>query len=774
MGPALLLSGVFLLGLLSPWGASTATAAVCAMILAFVGGRLGGRSRAAAPVLLVATGRVGLARSRELRLPAPEFLTADTFRLEATVSEGCVPTPSGSRCTVDTLRYGLADLHVHPLSCAAHPGDTVTLVATVRPIIPLRNPPRIDPDTVRVLRGIHVRLDASACTVTGARYTPLNVLRRAALAVRTRTDAALATALSQTAVGSARALLFGDTTTLDPSERDAFRQSGLAHLLAVSGAHVALLTVVLGTVFRRVLCRIPAAAARGLPARMAAILPLPCVGFFVLVTGESPSSLRALCTGGVTALATLVGRKPHGPSLVAGVAAMMAAHTPALVDDPGWQLSVVASLALTLAPRDTVVPSQGLVPGVLAVFRDALVASLRVAFAVTPVLALLAGRAPLTATLANVLAAPLGEVILLPGTLAVAALGVCAPHAVSALAGKALAPVLAALFALPPLALRLPLASVHLPVPTPAECVVATVTALGIIATPWHRGRWWAIAGACIVAALEIMHRHAVIPHGVLRVTALDVGQGDALVIDLPDGTAMLVDGGGTLTEGQGPDPGLRAVVPWLALRRRSSLTAVVLTHPHPDHAGGLVAVLQDVHVAALWDTGQGVSLGTRGSYASLLGAAHDGHVPILGPRELCGPARDFHGARLEVLAPCPGPIDGDTPNDASFVLRLSLGRASVLLPGDIEREGEARVINRLGEVTVLKVPHHGSRTSSTEDFLNRVHPRVAIVSCGHPSPFGHPHPEIVARYAAHGIVLRRTDLSGAVTVTLHPDGSVD
>jgi competence protein ComEC len=125
----------------------------------------------------------------------------------------------------------------------------------------------------------------------------------------------------------------------------------------------------------------------------------------------------------------------------------------------------------------------------------------------------------------------------------------------------------------------------------------------------------------------------------------------------------------------------------------------------------------------------------------------------------------------LEVLAPCPGVRAGEPANDASFVLRLSFGRASVLLPGDLERGGEARLLRRLGPVTLLKVGHHGSRTSSTPAFLDVLRPQVALVSAGHPSQFDHPHPEVQARFRGRGIPLYSTAEFGAVAVVLRADG---
>jgi len=139
----------------------------------------------------------------------------------------------------------------------------------------------------------------------------------------------------------------------------------------------------------------------------------------------------------------------------------------------------------------------------------------------------------------------------------------------------------------------------------------------------------------------------------------------------------------------------------------------------------------------------------------------------------LCG-ARTMGGVTVTVLAPCPEVDPEVPPNDASLVLRLDFGRSSALLTGDLEADGEALLLSRMSPVTLLKVGHHGSRTSSTEPFVRALRPQVALVSSGHPSPFNHPHPVVVDRFRRLGVPLRRTDREGLVSIRLHLDGAHD
>jgi competence protein ComEC len=185
-------------------------------------------------------------------------------------------------------------------------------------------------------------------------------------------------------------------------------------------------------------------------------------------------------------------------------------------------------------------------------------------------------------------------------------------------------------------------------------------------------------------------------------------------------------------------------------------LDLVVLSHPHPDHYGGLFAVLRQIEVGELWDTGQAEAEDPSGQAAALLSLARARGVRVRGPRALCNAPQKLADVRLTVLAPCPGFDPGYDPNDNSLVLRLDHGKRRFLFAGDAEAHEEAELVRRHGRALaadVLKVGHHGSRTSSTPPWLDRVQPWLAVISAGRGNPFGHPHPQALShlsRQAAH------------------------
>ncbi len=279
----------------------------------------------------------------------------------------------------------------------------------------------------------------------------------------------------------------------------------------------------------------------------------------------------------------------------------------------------------------------------------------------------------------------------------------------------------------------------------------------------------WAAAAA--LAVLTILVATYPFPPkiapGRLGVTVLDVGQGDAIFAAFPDGRTMLIDGGGlpgSQWEGRfraGTDVGEEAVSPFLWSLGLKRIDVVVLTHAHRDHLGGLFSVLANFHIEQLW-VGRDVE---SSSYRALLAEARSRGASILHWTE--GGMFAWDGVEGEILwPPDRGPVEAAS-NDDSLVLRISDGRERFLLAGDIQQQVEETLVADRAPLSAdfLKVPHHGSRTSSTGAFLAAVAPRIAVISVGATNPFGHPSQSVVERYEQDEIQLFRTDRDGAVTV---------
>jgi competence protein ComEC len=296
-----------------------------------------------------------------------------------------------------------------------------------------------------------------------------------------------------------------------------------------------------------------------------------------------------------------------------------------------------------------------------------------------------------------------------------------------------------------------------------------------LVASGVARGRWWrAAAGVALAALLALLVASPFKPQthpGELEMTAIDVGQGDSLLVVFPDGKRMLVDGGGIPAFGHRArtqlDIGEDVVAPYLWERGIRNIDVVALSHAHEDHIGGLAALVADFHPKEVW-TG---ATPESDAWSRLRQEAARRGMKIVPMRE---PGRfAFGGAEIQVLAPLDDYVPVDTPkNNDSLVLRLRYGRHSFLLSGDVERPVERGMLERgeLQPTEVLKVPHHGSHTSSTGEFLDAVAPAFAVISAGYENTYGHPHRDVIERLAERHAAIFRTDQDGLVTI--RTDGS--
>lgn len=549
--------------------------------------------------------------------------------------------------------------------------------------------------------------------------------------------------LDPESAGLLPALVVGDTDAMSSRVVDEFRVAGLAHLLAVSGANLAILCGAV-LLLLRFLRAGPALCAAG---SMAAL-----VGF-VLLAGPEPSVLRAAAMGAVALLALVLGRERSALSALAGAVLGLVLYDPALAGEPGFALSVVATAALVLlAPRWTRAWRDRGVPVGIA---EALAVPIAANLATAPLVAGLSGEVSLVAVAANLVAAP----VVAPATvLGVLAASVAPVHqGVAEFLVRVAGPEVDWLITVGRYAAAVPGASVGWPKGWLGALLLVAVIVTVVVLLRLRRIRVLVVA-VLVGVFVALMPLRGIVPGWPpdgWAVVGCDVGQGDALVLATSEpGKAVVVD--------TGPEPG--AIAKCLRALGISEVPLLVLTHLHADHIGGLGAVLADraVGVVAVSPLRQ-----PEWAWREVERQARAKRVRVVQP--VAGERFAWPGLELEVIGPRRQPVTaaGDVStvvNDYSLVVRARTAAGRVLLTGDVELAGQAALLGNDIAAEVLKVPHHGSRYSLPA-FTARVRPRVALVSVGAANRYGHPSPQVVKALETQGALVLRTDRDGDLAV---------
>ena len=557
----------------------------------------------------------------------------------------------------------------------------------------------------------------------------------------------------------ADALLLGRRETLDREISDRFSRTGLVHLLAISGTHVALIGavfVLLGRMLRLGRTRV-------------AWLTILLVGGYLGVIGAPPSALRSGIMLALALLATVLQRPSAALPLAAAAAFIILALQPLAALDVGFQLSFAGVLGILLLRGAMMrrIPSAWKKHPAARWLAESLVVSVAAFVCTAPVVAHHFGQVAPVSIVANLPAIPLTSLALV-GIGAAAAVEPLFPPLAHLLADGA-GVALDLLNAVVDVALRVP--GGHGAVPRPQWWVWAAsgvVFLLALDAAGRMRDRVrWAVAAMSAGAAFLLLPLAGTAAEGGLEIAFLDVGQGDAIALRTPAGRWLLVDAG---ERDDGWDAGERRVLPFLRARGVRRLEALVLTHPHADHVGGAAAVLRALPVGRVLEPG--MPLGSP-VYLETLRAAEERGVPWLAARQ--DRVLRMDGVELLFLWPTADAVAApEDPNDVSAVVLVRYAGFGALLTGDAPAWVEERLVARYGaalDVDVLKAGHHGSRTSSSPRLLDAATPELAVVSAGVRNDYGHPHAEVLRRLRARGIEVARTDLDGTVRVEVEPGG---
>ncbi|HEY9137306.1 MAG TPA: ComEC/Rec2 family competence protein [Terriglobus sp.] len=616
-----------------------------------------------------------------------------------------------------------------------------------------------------------------------------------------------------------RAMLFGDRTSLQQNVRIAFERTGSFHLFVVAGVHIAILIAVLFQFFQQ----------WRMPPWPAAIVTITLTATYAVFTGFGEPVQRALFMSSIYLLVLVVARDKQVMNALGIAILVMLVVDPSALFQSSLQMTVlsvfaVGGIAVPLVQRTvgpcvhalkriedvTVdvdfqpylaelrvtcrvvgrlatgwlrwgdgVPVLQRVPAwalrVCLVVVEAVLSTLVAEMVMALPMAVYFHRLTPFAAPANLLALPLVGLVMGCAMATfllslVHPLLALVPAAVTALALHGISVVIRTLGAFHG-------ADVRVPAPLPLMVVTACVAwliAVVLLREHWPRQAWMGCGLAVLAFVLVVWPPKPALARDALAFTAVDVGQGDSEVVTAPDGKVMVIDAGGPVgSEEQARastfDVGESVVSPMLWRDHIRRIDVLAITHAHSDHIGGAMAVLRNFHPREIWisvDTNTPMLqelLEEAGREGITIRRLHAGDVATLGSVRVVveSPASDYR----------PGT---EVSNDDSLVLRLQYGKAAVLTEGDAEHASEEAMVRAgLVPVTLLKVGHHGSNTSTSEAFLEQVRPQCAVISCGRGNPFGHPRMPVLERLQAMGVKTSRTDTMGAVRYLLYADGSV-
>jgi competence protein ComEC len=560
------------------------------------------------------------------------------------------------------------------------------------------------------------------------------------------------------------AVLIGDRTGLPDHIRDRLQAAGTYHVIAISGGNVAILAaLVLGSLMLV-----------GLQGRTAAAVTIIALLGYAQVATAGPSVGRAAMMAVLYLGARLIDQRTAPWQATSMAAALMLVARPLDIRDPGFVLTFGATAALLEGTRrgGKRLPRHRMAAWLVA----SLTASVAVEIALLPVAAQMFSRVTGAGLVLNLIAVPamgivqiagIGVALLDASDIAASAAGRLAYAGSAALLGSA-----RLVDAAPWLTARVP--------PPGIGLLSAYYAALGVLFfVPGRALRVCAVI--VLVASIAAMStgfnpfppagpasRLPGTPAHLLRWTIFDVGQGEAMLVEPPRGRALLVDAAGAPFGSGSFDIGARVLTPALWARGLRSLHALLITHGDPDHLGGARAVLADVGASRIWE---GIRVVSHAPMRELRDAATSTGVDVELRR--AGEAFDWGGARIRVLHPPEADWERRrVRNDDSVVLEIVYGDVALLLTGDISAGVERALLTQLppARLRILKVAHHGSRTSTSRALLEAWRPQIAVISCGRGNTFGHPTPEVLQRLESIGTRVFRTDVHGQITVETNGD----
>ncbi|MBN1962096.1 MAG: DNA internalization-related competence protein ComEC/Rec2 [Deltaproteobacteria bacterium] len=642
-------------------------------------------------------------------------------------------------------------------------GDEITLRLTIEPLTLRRNPTDPDPKIIARRDGLSGRAIAKSPYAFTKRAQSLSAFIDRA---RDSSSERFENHFEAKHSAIAKALSNGDQNAINAEMREYWSVSGLTHLLSVSGLHITLIATLVFIIVSQLLLLIPRFAERWSVRRVAAIIAIPLIILFCCWAGSPSPAVRATIMGVAFLCGIAIGRPSSVINAVGIAGVLILIIMPVSLYDLSFIFSFVSILFLLLLPR--LKTSQNLWHRLGRFAANLILASIVATLATLPIAAYYFGRVSLIAPLANLIGVPIGSAVATPGALLYSLIAPIS-EMLEQILRIGLKTTLIVLDSLITYLGSKTWSAIDVAAPTYFEMIVYYIGLLTIVIKPKKRLAQYIGIVVCVIVCSSYYWRLGPGHHhnGKLVVQQLYVGQGDAALIQLPDREVILIDAGGSLNA-KGFDPGQQTVAPMMRRLGIRTIDLAMVSHPHPDHLEGFAYIAKHFKIKELWWSGNGADLPTM----KLLIKAVKENGGIIKLSAQLAKIQKRGNTTIELYHPGHNNDEDKSlfdptlnDNENSIVLRLQYKKYSILFTGDIEANTESKLSERVPVVDVIKVPHHGSNTSSTRKFITALKPKVAIISVGANNRFNFPRAEVIERYQTYNAEIFRTDQDGMIEI---------
>ncbi len=737
------------------------------------------------------------------------YIDGPTFHITGTIDSDPVIQSYRKKCTLRGLELSPVSGALPPFKIrggiqvniygkgsgtngALSAGDRISLTGEIQPFRSLHNPGGFDYTRFMAWQGIwgsvsssDRKMDILSSDSGGFRSGLEKIRDNMRLLIRQSSSGDASAILA--------ALIIGDRAEISPALQDAFNRTGVSHVLSISGLHVGVVGAVAFFFFNWLLSFSRFLLMRAWTRKWAALAAMFPVIFYGLIAGMPPATQRSVVMIVVFLFSFLVERDHDLFNTIA-----LAAFAILIIDPPAlfsisFQLSFAAVLAIAWGMRifqDTIYQS-ALGRNFLTKFISTLFfMTLFAMIGTSPLVMYYFNIFPVSGLLANLVVVPLmGSFVVIAGLFSVLILYPVSTHL--ALWGLQLCDaVLNPLISFMKVLSQMEWSAVYTITPSILEMVCYYLLVSGAVFLLMRRknsnrpgsphpgnparGRWVGLMMAAVTGVLladGVYWTFQRLWHDDFRVTVMDVGQGNAALLEFPQGRCAVIDGGG-FSDNAVFDTGGRVLAPYLWRNKIRTVDTVILTHPDADHLNGLLYILKHFHVKQVISTHQPSDSKTYHEFLDLI-RTHNILYPEFSIR---GNAVSENSVALQFMYPflhpendartAPQTPDSPDTNNHSLVIRAGFGKFSILFPGDIELAGETELLTEFPDglaSTILIAPHHGSKTSSSPAFLDAAHPEAVVISSGKPDRF--PSPSVLDRYRRRNYLTFRTDETGAVRI---------